>query len=160
MIHPQALLKLFAYNAELINKQTADMTHEDSLRQLPFEANCFNWILGHLISSRTMPLQRVGEIPVWTDEQRVPYRHGSTNILGHETGVVKLDDLLSTFNSSQERLVRGLSRMSYDNMCQPSGYRENTIGDSLAYFQFHEAHHIGQLLYLAQFAGKKGVWLS
>jgi uncharacterized damage-inducible protein DinB len=37
------------------------------------------------------------------------------------------------------------------------------VGDyniALAYFQFHEAHHVGQILYLAQLAGKKGVWLS
>jgi len=50
--------------------------------------------------------------------------------------------------------------MSYDDMCRPSGYRDNTVGDSLAYFHFHEAHHVGQILYLAQFAGKKSVWIS
>ena len=60
MIHPQALVKMFGYSGELINRQTSDMTHEESL----------------------------------------------------------------------------------------------------AYFHFHEAHHVGQILYLAQFAGKQGVWLA
>ena len=45
-------------------------------------------------------------------------------------------------------------------MCRPSGYQDNTVRDSLAHFQFHEAHHVGQLMYLAQFAGKAGVWFD
>ena len=160
MIHAKALQKLFAYNAELINKQTIGLTHEESLLQLPFEANCLNWVLGHIVSSRTLPLQLVGEDRVWTEAQRASYRHGSTNPQGDESGIMQLEELLTAFNLSQARLVNGLNRMSYEDMCQPSGYAENTVGDSLGYFQFHEAHHIGQILYLAQFAGKKGVWIS
>ena len=75
-------------------------------------------------------------------------------------GVLSLSDLLQAFDESQTRLISGLSRMSYEEMCQPSGYQANTIGDSLGYFHFHEAHHVGQLLYLAQSAGKAGVWLG
>lgn len=159
MVHPKALQKLFSYNAELINKQIVGMTHEESVLQLPFAANCLNWVLGHIVSARTFPLQFVGENPVWTDEQRAVYRYGSSN-RGDEDNVIKLEELMVAFNLSQERLISGLNRLNYDDMCQPSGYRENTIGDSLAYFQFHEAHHIGQILYLAMFAGKKDVWIS
>ena len=151
---------MFGYNIELIIKQTTGMTHEESLLQLPFEANCLNWILGHIISSRTFPLRYVAEQPIWTDIQRVRYRHGSANILHDREGVMKLDDLLAALSLSQERLVCGLNRMSYDDMCRLSGYSDSTIGDSLAYFQFNEAHHVGQIIHLAQFAGKKGVWIS
>ena len=160
MIHPQALIKLFAYNAELITKQGATLSHTDSLVQLPFEGNCFNWILGHIISSRSWALQLVGEQAVWTETQRARYRHGSPPIRADGPGVFDLTELLQAFQQSQTRLVNGLHRMSYEMMCQPSGYRENSIGDSLGYFQFHEAHHVGQLLYLAQCAGKAGVWLG
>ena len=160
MLHPKALIKMFAYNVELVNKQTAAMTHQESLLQLPFEANCLNWVLGHIVSSRTLPLQLLGEQALWTDRQRARYRHGSANILRDGEGVIKLRDLVADLNLSHQRLVDGLSRMSYDEMCRPSGYRDNTLGDSLAYFQFHEAHHVGQILYLAQFAGQAGVWIS
>jgi len=57
-------------------------------------------------------------------------------------------------------LVGGLRKMSYEDLCKSSGYRDNTLGDSLGYFQFHEAHHVGQILLLAQYAGKAGVWIS
>ncbi|MFQ5419603.1 MAG: DinB family protein [Anaerolineae bacterium] len=160
MIHPQALIKMFGYNAEIINKQTAVLSHEDSLLQLPFDANCLNWVLGHIISSRTMALQWVGAEPVWTEVQRSSYRHLSPNVLADSNGLMRLEVLVADFNLSQERLVNGLNRTTYDEMCRPSGYRDNTVGDSLAYFHFHEAQHVGQILYLAQFAGKEGVWIS
>ena len=160
MIHPQALIKLFGYSAELIEKQTVGLTHGDSLRQVLAEANSINWVLGHVISARTVALRLVDEEPVWTDEQRARYRHTSANVLADDKNVVRLEELVVAFCESQRRLVRGLSRMSYEAMCQPSGYEENTVGDSLAYFHFHEAQHVGQLLYLAQAIGKEGAWLG
>ncbi|MCI0394217.1 MAG: DinB family protein [Chloroflexi bacterium] len=102
----------------------------------------------------------MGEEPVWSEGQRARYRHGPANIRPGDVGVVGLEEMVAAFNRSQERLAHGLERMSYDDMCRPSGYATQTIGDSLAYFHFHEAQHVGQILYLAQFAGKKGVWLS
>ena len=159
MVHPQALIKLYGYNVTLINKQTAGLTHEESLLQVPY-GNSLNWILGHLVSSRTLPLRLVGQEPVWAEEQRTRYRHGSTSVTADGAGVIQLETLLADLNRSQERLIAGLEGMSYEAMCRPSGYQDNTVGDSLAYFQFHEAHHVGQLMYLAQYAGKRGVWFD
>lgn len=160
MIQPSALIKLFGYNSELIEKQTAVLSHAEALMVPPFEANCYNWVLGHIISSRSFALQLVGHEAVWTDEQRVPYRFGSANNGEVAETVLPLDMLLNDFRESQVRLLNGINNMSYEMMCQPSGYRDNSVGDSLAYFQFHEAHHIGQLMYLAQLAGKDSVWIS
>lgn len=160
MIHPQALIKTFGYNAELINTQLNGMSHAESLRPLPFRANCLNWLLGHIISARSIPLQSVNQAPVWTDQERVGYRFGSSNHGVDGPNVLRLESLLTDFNLSQTRLVAGLSRLSYEDLCQPSGYRENTLGDSLGYFQFHEAQHVGQIIYLAKFAGKEEVWLA
>lgn len=157
MLHPHALIKLFGYNAELITKQAASVAHEESLRVLPFAPQSFNWMLGHIISARTWPLNLVHAAPVWSDEQRAPYRFGSA---ADTKDALPLHDLLDAFSLSHERLVHGLNGASYDAMCQPSGYGENTLGDSLAYFQFHEAQHVGQLLYLANFLGKESVWIT
>ncbi|HLF89070.1 MAG TPA: hypothetical protein VI451_09010 [Anaerolineales bacterium] len=76
MIHPQALIKMFGYNLKLIVEQLTGMTHEESLFQPPFEGNCINWVLGHLVSSRSTPMKLIGAQPVWTDEQRRFYKHG------------------------------------------------------------------------------------
>lgn len=93
---------------------------------------------------------------MWDDSTRARYRNGSLPIKGEEPGVLRLEVLMAAFNLSQERLINGLSRMTYEDMCEPSPYKDNTIGDSLAYVQFHEAHHVGQIVYLGQLAGKPG----
>lgn len=160
MIAPEALIKLFGYSAELIYKQTATLTHAQSLLPLPFAGNSYNWILGHIISSRSFPLTMVGARPVWCDAERQVYRHTSANITSDGPNVKTLEALIDAFAQSQERLIAGLREMTFAQLCAPSGYADNTVGDSLGYFHFHEAHHVGQLLYLAQHAGKPGVWLA
>jgi hypothetical protein len=156
MIHPQALIKMFGYNLRLIDEQITGMTHEESLFQSPIEGNCINWVLGHLVSSRTTPLKLIGAQPVWTEVQRRFYRNGS---LQHETeGIFPLGELVKAIYLTQERLISRLQQLTYEDMCIPSGYQDNTIGDSLAYFHFHEAQHIGQLLILREFTGKKSVY--
>ncbi|MGB1249663.1 MAG: DinB family protein [Candidatus Promineifilaceae bacterium] len=160
MLHPAALIKLFRYNATLIRKQTAQITHAESLISLPASGQCYNWLLGHIVSARTFALHYVGESHVWTDLERQRYRNGSSGAFSAEDPApLQLDQLLSAFEHTQNALERGLQRSSYEKLCKPSGYQSNSIGDSIAYFQFHEAHHVGQLFYLAQHVGKDGVWL-
>src|SRR5687768_10982192 len=107
MISPEGLLTLYGYNHTLINRQCEGMTHADSLIQPPFEANCFNWTLGHLVSARSLVLRLVGEEPVWTDEIRARYRAGSPPITEDGAGVLSLERLLADFNESQARIERG-----------------------------------------------------
>ncbi|MFW5690898.1 MAG: DinB family protein [Chloroflexota bacterium] len=155
-----ALKTLYGYNAALLNRQLEGMTHAHSLMQLPFEGNCLNWVVGHLISSRIRALELVGEQPVWTDAERARYRFGSAPIREDGPGVLPLETLCDTFNESQVRLLRGLDRSTPERLAEPSSFRGQTVGGSLAYFQFHEAHHIGQMTLLGPLAGFPGAWLT
>ena len=160
MLHPNALLKLFNYNATLVRKQSALLTHADSLIVLPSSNQCYNWLLGHIVSARTFALHYLGQAHVWNSMERQRYRNESVGSFSAEDPPpFTLSQLLTAFEHTQQALEDGLHNSSYEALCQPSGYESNTIGDSLGYFHFHEAHHVGQLLYLAQHAGKHGVWL-
>lgn len=97
-----------------------------------------------------------GLLWLWIGVQPHPEKCVVANALFTLTGT-RLHNLLDAFALSHERLVRGLNGSNYDAMCPPSGYGKNTLGESLAYFQFHEAQHAGQLLYLANFIGKESV---
>jgi uncharacterized damage-inducible protein DinB len=159
MIHPQLLIGLFTYNYQLIERQLRDITHEQSLRQPPYPANCMNWLLGHVISSRNRALIALGGEPIWSAEVRQPYRSGSPRLEPTSAGIIHLDQLRSDFTRSQAMLVQRLEQATADDMLRLSGYKDNTIGESLAYYHFHEAHHVGQILYLAPALGVEGVWL-
>jgi hypothetical protein len=149
---------MFAYNVELIMKQTEAVTHEESLIQPPFEGNCLNWTLGHIISARSRVLQSVGQTPIWNDVKRARYRSGTAPIVEDGQGILKLDVLRADLCRSQELLAQGLETMTYEDMCQPSGFENNTVAESLIYFHFHEAQHAGQIAHCVQLAGKAAVW--
>ena len=159
MIHPEALYKMFSYTATLVNKHTAEITHAESLIQPENLPNSLNWLLGHLISSRTRALQLVKEEPVWSDAVRARYRAGSAPIIGDGEDVLPFMELVVVYNETQVRLLRGLERLTYENMNELSGFEKNTIADSLAYFHFHEAYHVGQMADVATALGKPAAWL-
>jgi len=57
----------------LIKAQSEGLSHDDSLLQLPFRANCFNWVLGHVIVHRDIMLDLMHQSPVLSPEETAPY---------------------------------------------------------------------------------------
>lgn len=159
MIHPQALTKMFGYNARLIHQQVTGLSHADSLKQPINLPNSLNWLVGHIISARTRLLDAVHQESVWTDDVRARYRSGSAPIVEDGDGVLSFEQLLSDFDVSQTRLVTGLGLITFEALSQPSGFEDNTIGDSMAYFYFHEVYHIGQIADVATALGNESMWI-
>lgn len=156
------LRQCFRYTVQLIHNQCDEMTTEESLLQPPFAANCMNWLIGHIISSRQRILQLVGEQPIWDDATRARYRFNSSPITALEEGVLSLDTLLSVLDATQEGIERGLAKLSDADLNAPSAGsgKATTLAEQLVYFHFHEAHHAGQIVTMGEFAGKKGAWLQ
>jgi len=50
MITPQKLAEMIGLNVNVITLQTKELTHADSLLQLPCRGNCLNWVLGHSVT--------------------------------------------------------------------------------------------------------------
>jgi len=154
------LAKLYGFNAELIEKHVTSISHEQSLKPLGKDGNSLNWTLGHIVSSRYLVFKHLPTEHVWTDEERVRYRNGSPNVTADGEGVLPISTLLSLFQTTQEQLQIGLDSMSYEQMNLGTGFGEEKVGDWLAYMQFHEAHHVGQLMSAAQAVGHPGAWLD
>ena len=104
-----------------------------------------NWLLGHILSSRSFPLKLLGEAQVWAEASRARYRDGSSPIGAEGPGILPAQELMALFEVSQIRLVAGLGRTSAEQLGKPSGYAGNTVLDSLLYFHFHETYHVGQM---------------
>ena len=154
------LAKGFEYTAEIIRKQVSEISPRESLIQPFAGSHSVNWLLGHIVSSRSTPLKLLNQAQLWEEEIRARYRDGSEPIGAAAPGVLPIDRLMHMFELSQSRILVGLDEMTGDRLFESSGYAQNTVLDSLLYFYFHETYHVGQLTIIAELLGKRAKYLD
>lgn len=146
------LKRMYELNHYAIGLNARDLTHEQSLLGPGPQGNCANWVVGHIVTNRGYILEMLGEKPVWEEASTEPYQRGSKAL--SKNAAKPFPEILAALDQSQERLVAGLSRLS-DKDLGPEDVKES-LGRKLAFFQFHEAYHAGQLGLLRRVAGKEG----
>lgn len=155
MVDPQILIRTFERSHRLIHQNVAGLTHEDSLLQMPTGGNCLNWIVGHIVSTRSSLMRTLEIQPIWTDEHRAIYRGGSAPITAENAHTAyPLQDILRDLDRSQEAIIEALRGKSFEDMCVAATEPDRTVGESVNYFGWHESYHTGQLEYPRNLAGK------
>jgi len=152
-----ATLKLlYGFNYMALQRNTEGLSHEDSLVQPQPAGNCLNWVLGHILAHRNEVLKLLGEGPAWEPERAVRYGRGAPPLTdGAEA--TPLDELQNKLAASQERLNAALDGATPERLAEPrEGRMAKNVGEWLAFLQFHEAYHIGQVALLRRTAGKEG----
>jgi uncharacterized damage-inducible protein DinB len=149
----QSLSKLYGLNHYTLTVNLAGLTHEDSVAGPNPGGNCANWVLGHILANRNAILSLLHEEPVLGEAEAKVYERGSPQMNGG-AGAIPLERLIQDLERSQERLLRGLSRLSPEDLDAP--VEQSTLGATLAFLQFHEAYHAGQVGLLRRMAGREG----
>lgn len=150
----ERMVEILERNQKVINEQSKNLTHADSLLQLPFRSNCFNWVLGHIVVYRDKMLTILKEPPVLGDRELEGYKRGSKPLSAGQD-VVDLARLLASSRENAKRLsgaIRDVSKESLAEIYDEEG--GNTVQDWLEFLIWHEAYHLGQLEILRQLAGK------
>ena len=134
----------YGRSTRLIARLAEGVTHEESLLQLPFKANCFNWVLGHIVAGRHMALEALGGAALWDEETVARYRGGSPPIISGE-GARPLEKLLADLHESQERLAEALNGCTAEDLARVVGAGEDAepLWQLLAGRRWHESYHIG-----------------
>ncbi len=148
--------KILTMESKIIEEQTRDLTHADSLLQPQPAGNCLNWLLGHLITSQLAIIAAIGGVPPFNIELVARYERDSEPIHGEEPGVLKLAELLEMLkqvNSTVDTHLSGLDEDAFSREIK-IGERKMTLGWRVFFLHFHYTYHIGQLEYLRQLAGK------
>ena len=152
----QALIAGYETNTWMIHDHVDGVSEEESLLQLPFEANCLNWILGHIVSRRNSALEALGLEGLWDSGTAARYKTGSEPIR-EAAGARRFPDLLVDLDRSQQALAGALSEATEASLPQ---IVENDRGakpavEHLEGFHWHETYHIGQLDILQAFIASK-----
>lgn len=154
VLSAQQLADAFASNARVIARQTAGLTHADSLLQPPVRGNCLNWVLGHIAVHRDYILEALGEEKILGEAPIARYDLGSAPILGDEEGVLPLDTLLAAIDQSQVHIAAALERATAADLAQEAPKSEPaTVARQVCFLYWHETYHTGQTEFLRQLAG-------
>ena len=141
-----------------IHRNLEGVSHDESMRRPEPGGNSVNWVLGHLVSSRSRLLSRFGEQAVLDEASTTSYARGSDGNVEHG---VALEELLAALDRSQPLLVERLRRFTDEELTAKAPFSspagpDATLGQALAAMAFHEAYHAGQLGILRRFTGKAG----
>jgi uncharacterized damage-inducible protein DinB len=157
MLYPdsEALIELFNRTHWIIKKQSDGLTHAESLLQPPQSGNCFNWVLGHIVSGRNSILIALGELPIWSEETLTVYKRESEPITKGEQAQ-PFEKLLADLDQTQGRIITALERISPEELEKVAAGdpKDRSVGQRLAFLHWHETYHTGQLELLRQLAGK------
>ncbi len=157
MITLQNLADAYGRNLEIIKMQTGGLTHEESLIQLPFRANCLNWVVGHILANRCNILRLLGAEDLRPGLNLDHYERDSDPIQGPDGGVLVLSELLTHLETTQSRLVEALEKETEGSLERSAPYRdrpEQPVAFWLFFLYFHDSYHVGQTEILRQAAGK------
>jgi hypothetical protein len=157
MISIRNLTDFYARNVEIIKMQAEGLTHEDSLIQLPFRSNCFNWVVGHLLANRCNILALLGAEDLRPGVDLDHYERESDPVLGEGRGVLLLEELIRHLEESQLRLAAALEDETEQSLQRTAPYRdrpERPLAYWLFFLFFHDSYHVGQTEILRQAAGK------
>ncbi|PTT25538.1 hypothetical protein DBR28_18015 [Chryseobacterium sp. HMWF028] len=130
----------------VITSNIEGITHEESMIFPNDEANCMNWILGHLIYIRNPLLNILGEESVWDSDKFSFYNRGE-NALDHKDELISFEDLKSYLKQSQDTLEAKLNTLE--------SFKPEMVKD-ISTLSLHEIYHSGQLGYLRRILGKPG----
>lgn len=154
MTAPRAKDMIDAYqgNTWLVHRLVDDVSDQESLLQLPFEANCMNWVLGHIVHRRNSSLACLGRDPIWDDEISVKYQTGSSPIRSSSEARA-FSQLVVDLDETQQALEHSLASATEEDLDR---IVENDRGtksaiDHLSGFHWHETYHLGQLEVLQAF---------
>lgn len=147
----------FGFNGFIAAKNTAGVTHEESLVAAPNGHN-MNWVLGHVVAVRCRFLPGVGQESPWTEEQARPYRRGIP--FEDATEHLPFEEVVRAFDLTQERILAGLAAVTEEELEKPApfspGPQAETLGSLLATMTIHDAYHLGQTGILRKVCGKEG----
>jgi uncharacterized damage-inducible protein DinB len=160
-MHAQTLAYQLELCSKLLEMNTADISHEESLIKPPKGGSCLNQVVGHMTRTRNLALGNMGQKSPYPMEDFDPY-DDRTGVPFRRENALPIDELRRRFKAMQEPLVRAIKGMSPEVMASPpprkiTGAPDETVGSNLATLVFHELYHVGQTGVLRRVAGKPGV---
>jgi uncharacterized damage-inducible protein DinB len=158
-MHAQMLLHQIGVAQVVVDRNTAGITHDESLRRPPGGGNSLNWVVGHMAATYAQVLALLGASPGPPDEALAAYAPGRG--APGDADALPLDVLLRRFREGGRALGEAVGRLGPDDFARPAGFSptgkaDETVGSLLSSIAFHQAYHGGQTGVLRRLLGRPG----
>ncbi len=148
---------IFAINDGFVLPALEGLTH-DELWTTPTERNnAMLWIAGHVVQTRAMILQLLGE-PVETGWGKL-FDRGAPAVVDRDRYPSR-DEIDKAMREITPRLQAKLSSLDDAYLAGPARMQvpgTKTVADELGFFALHESYHVGQLVYIRKGLGYPGL---
>jgi len=110
MIPAEQLAQTFQSNHWLACRLLEGITHDESLLAPEFQANCINWLIGHIVVGRDRALKALAKPLILGEAEKELYQTGSAAL--QEERALPLENLHAALDETQVRLEQALSQVS------------------------------------------------
>ena len=146
------------FTESVIRRNVGFVTHEESLRAFPPYPNSLNWVLGHLVATRSGILTALGGEPVWSVAEGAPYDQHAAPFTD-PSQARPLAQIWRDFDLTQARLLELVDRLTPEDLAEPLPLDTpeapaKTRGEMLAVLGFHDAYHAGQTGVIRRLLGR------
>lgn len=150
---------IFAINDGFVLPALAGLT-DDELWKAPTDRNnAMLWIAGHLVQTRAMILQLLGE-PVDTGWGKVFDRGAPAANVADADRYPSHSEIERVLGEITPRLHAKLASLDDAYLAGPARLQvpgTKTVADELAFLALHESYHVGQLAYVRKGLGYPGL---
>jgi hypothetical protein len=142
---------------------TADITHEESLRAPAPGGNCLNWIVGHILVSRGAILRLLDGMSWLSAGEESLYTRGTPGLPADGTAV-DFGRLREGLRETGQDIARRLADIPAERLAEeldsstfPARLTLPTRAAFLTLLLFHESYHAGQLGIGRRLLGRSGM---
>jgi hypothetical protein len=151
-----AIALIFSFNDPLVLQALDGLSHEELWRRLTNDTNPMLWVAGHIVQTRAMVLQMLGEA---ADTGWGPvFDRGAK--LGAAEDYPSGDEVARVMSEMTPRLHGALAGLQDEQLSRPASLQIpgiKTLSDELAFFALHESYHVGQLAFVRKGLGYAGM---
>jgi uncharacterized damage-inducible protein DinB len=150
---------IFGFNDSFVLPALEGLTRDELWKTLTDRNNAMLWIAGHIVQTRAMILQLLGE-PVDTGWGTLFDRGAPAATIVDADRYPSRDDIEKAMRAITPRLHAKLASLDDTYLSGPARMQvpgTKTVSDELAFFGLHESYHVGQLVYIRKGLGYPGL---
>ena len=117
----QILAVQFQYTHLVLVRNLTQVSESEALLRPVEGGSSLNWVLGHILATRSSIIELLGGEAIWSASERKQYDQGSQPA-GDPQEAIALERMLADLEESQGLILKGLASLPADDFTRPAPF--------------------------------------